>query len=233
MMGAPRKIPVRVVRPDDYDIAPARRRSGGQSADPGTRERAKRSTERDERPHEQRELEQQSSSLKPEFGEDLREVSLSDRQQKIEPEPTLRESFQETDWKEQVLRLRADMDNYRKRQQRLAQEKIESEKDRLLEAFSRTVDDLERALESSSGSGQRLQQGVQIIHDEALKLLAREGVEKIEAENRPFDPNWHEAVMTVPSDTMGLPPQTVVRVIEPGYRRDGRLLKPAQVVVGV
>ncbi|MGD2041709.1 MAG: nucleotide exchange factor GrpE, partial [Anaerolineae bacterium] len=99
--------------------------------------------------------------------------------------------------------------------------------------FSRIFDDLERALQSSPANGQRLQQGVQIIHDEALRLLAREGVEKIEAENRPFDPNWHEAVMTVPSDEQGLPPQTVVRVIEPGYRRDGRLIKPAQVVVGV
>ena len=125
------------------------------------------------------------------------------------------------------------MDNYRKRQQRLAQDKIESEQNRLLEAFSKISDDLERVLQSSSTDGQRLQQGVRIIHDEALKLLAQEGVEKIEAENRPFDPNWHEAVMTVPSDEMGLPPQTVVRVIEPGYRRDGRLLKPAQVVVGV
>jgi molecular chaperone GrpE len=214
-------------------MVPARRRSGGQSVDAGMLERTERSTARDRRLHEEWDLEQEGSTPESGFDEGLREASISDRERGIEPEPALRESPQETDWREQVLRLRADMDNYRKRQQRLAQDKIKSEQNRLLEAFSKISDDLERVLQSSSTDGQRLQQGVQIIHDEALKLLAQEGVEKIEAENRPFDPNWHEAVMTVPSDEMGLPPETVVRVIEPGYRRDGRLLKPAQVVVSV
>jgi molecular chaperone GrpE len=138
----------------------------------------------------------------------------------------------ETDWRDLALRLQAEMDNFRKRQQRLAQDQIQAERERLLAAFLDTVDNLERALRSP-GDGQALRQGVQLTHRQAFQLLGKEGVEQVEALDRPFDPNWHDAVATVGHRQANVAPETVVQVLQPGYRLGEQLLRPAKVVVAV
>jgi molecular chaperone GrpE len=127
------------------------------------------------------------------------------------------------------------MDNYRKRQQRLAQDQIEVERERLLSAFVGVVDDLERALaaEASAGDDEGLRQGIQLTHRSALELLKKEGVGQIAAQNEPFDPTWHDAIATVGRNGTRVPPDTVIQVLEPGYRLGDRLLRPARVVVAV
>jgi molecular chaperone GrpE len=143
------------------------------------------------------------------------------------------------DRQEQALRLQAEMDNYRKRQQRLATDQTQAERQRLLADFLRVVDNLERALAAPAGDDETLRQGVALTHRAALQLLQREDVEPIQAEHQPFDPNWHEAVATVRAkDAAGdsdhpPDPDTVIQVLEPGYRRGGQLLRPARVVVAV
>jgi len=136
-------------------------------------------------------------------------------------------------WRDRALRLQADMENYRKRQQRQAQDQIDTERRRLLLAFIGVVDDLERALAAADGDLNSLRQGVQITCQTALRLLSSEGVERLEAERRPFDPAWHEAVATVGGAGSSLTPDTVAEVLEAGYRLGDRLLRPARVVVAV
>jgi molecular chaperone GrpE len=153
---------------------------------------------------------------------------------KHEPEAPERGAHdEEVDWQDLALRLQAEMDNYRKRQQRLAQDQIESERLRLLRSFLPVVDDLERALEAPTGNIQGLLEGVQLTHRGILQRLQQEGVERIQAQNQPFDPNWHEAVSAVPHDGRGAAPGTVIRVLEQGYRLGDRLLRPARVIVAV
>jgi molecular chaperone GrpE len=137
------------------------------------------------------------------------------------------------EWHDRALRLQADMENYRKRQHRLAQDEIEAERQRLLRAFLAVVDDLERALEAPPDDGMALQQGIQLTHQVALQLLKKEGAEPIQAEHQPFDPAWHEAVGVLDRDRIHLAPNTVVRVLAPGYRLGDRLLRPAKVIVSV
>jgi molecular chaperone GrpE len=173
-----------------------------------------------------------------------------------EPSPELDE------WRERALRLQAEMSNYRQRQQRLAQDQIEVERQRLLGAFLQVVDDLERALatpadstpllpsgasplsEAPSEDGDGLRRGIELTHRAALQLLKKEGVEPIPAHGQPFDPNWHEAVATrqVAREAVGtgaadngsdIVANTVVQVLEPGYRLGDQLLRPAKVVVAV
>jgi molecular chaperone GrpE len=139
----------------------------------------------------------------------------------------------QVDWQDCALRLQAEMENYRRRQKRLAQEEIESERERLLRAFLEVVDDLERALANSSPEGSGLREGVQLTHRAALQWLKKENVERIEAQGRRFDPAWHEAISTAPGRPLGVAPETVVQVLEPGYRLGDRLLRPARVVVAV
>ena len=143
------------------------------------------------------------------------------------------EQAEGTDWRDRALRLQADMDNYHKRQQRLADDKIDAERQRLLRSFLPVVDDLERALAAPSGDGRGLREGVQLTHRAALQLLQREGVEPIREQGRPFDPHRHEAVATVDHGRAGVAPNTVVEVLEAGYRQQDQLLRPARVVVAV
>jgi molecular chaperone GrpE len=147
--------------------------------------------------------------------------------------PTPEAHGDQVDWHDRALRLQAEMENYRRRQKRLAQDEIESERERLLKAFLEVVDDLERALASPSQDGGALREGVQLTHRAALQRLKKEHVERIEARGRRFDPSWHEAVSTVPGRPLGAAPETVVQVLEPGYRLGDRLLRPARVVVAV
>lgn len=142
-------------------------------------------------------------------------------------------TIEEEAWRDRALRLQAEMDNYRKRQRRLAQDQVEAERQRLLRAFLPIVDNMERALEAPTSNGEGLHQGVQLTQRQALQLLEKEGVEPIEAENRPFDPVWHEAVATIGRNGSNLAPNTVVQVLEPGYRLGKHLLRPARVIVTV
>lgn len=164
--------------------------------------------------------------------------------------PDQQEELQE--WQERAMRLQAEMENYRKRQQRLAQMEVQAERERLLAAFLPIVDDLERAL-AAFHSGHRgagpseagrpseahlpseagLLRGVELTHRAALQLLQKEGVEPVKSENQPFDPNWHEAVTTVPRNGHQTEPGTVIQVLEPGYRLGDHLLRPARVVVAM
>ncbi|MBN1136130.1 MAG: nucleotide exchange factor GrpE [Anaerolineae bacterium] len=143
------------------------------------------------------------------------------------------EQAESQDWRDRALRLQAEMDNYRKRQQRLAEDRIDAERQRLLRSFLPVVDDLERALAAPPGDGHRLREGVQLTHRAALQLLQREGVEPLREHNQPFDPHWHEAVATVDHARAGVAPNTIVEVLEPGYRQQDQLLRPARVVVAV
>lgn len=139
----------------------------------------------------------------------------------------------EPDWCDRALRLQAEMDNYRKRQQRLAQDRVEEERQRLLRAFLGVVDDLERALAAPAGDLQELREGVDLARRTALQLLEKEGVEQIDAHNQPFDPNWQEAISAVAHNSASAEPDTVLQVLEAGYRLGDRLLRPARVVVAV
>lgn len=147
------------------------------------------------------------------------------------PEPAV--ASQEDSWRDLALRLQADMDNFRKRQQRLAQDRIEEERQRLLGLFLGVIDDLERALAVPSGDEEALRQGLQLTHRKMLQLLRKEGVEPIQAQHQPFDPQWHEAVAMVSRDSQNVAPNTVVQVVESGYRLGDRLLRPAKVIVAV
>jgi len=125
------------------------------------------------------------------------------------------------------------MDNYRKRQQRLAQDSIDAERQRLLRRFLPLVDNLKRALTSQPGDGRGLREGIHLTYQAALQLLQLEGIEPVGDQGQPFDPHWHEAVATVDRTRAGVPANTIAEVVEPGYRQGDQLLQPAKVVVAV
>jgi molecular chaperone GrpE len=140
-------------------------------------------------------------------------------------------------WRERALRLQAEMENFRKRQHRLAEARIAEERDRLLNQFATIADDLERALQAREAGATSLREGVALTHQAMMRLMQQEGVEVIRPEGQTFDPRWHEAVSTVPHTRAGVPPNTVVQVVRNGYRLgkpgEDRLIRPARVIVAI
>lgn len=134
-------------------------------------------------------------------------------------------------WRDRALRLEAEMDNFRKRQQRLAEERILADRERLLRDFLTLTDDLARALAVDDADFAALREGVALTYQGMLRLLGQEGAEPVPAEGEPFNPEWHEAVGTIPHQAAGVEPDRVAEVVRPGYRIGERLLRPAQVIV--
>ena len=133
-------------------------------------------------------------------------------------------------WRDRALRLQAEMENFRKRQQRLAEGRIAEERERLLRAFLADIDSLERALSADEVDVDSLKQGVSVTYQAAMRLLNQEGVESIAPAGRPFDPAWHEAMGSIPGGSQ-VEPGTVVEVVQRGYRLGNRFLRPARVIV--
>ena len=134
------------------------------------------------------------------------------------------------DWRDAALRLKAEMENYRKRQQRWAEDEVQREKADLLFKFLEVVDNLEIALEHIDPQDPT-HKGVRLAYDALLNMLLREGVERIFAKNQLFDPNFHEAVAVVPAPRGWGDELRVVEVTSAGYRFNDRVLRPAKVVV--
>lgn len=134
------------------------------------------------------------------------------------------------DWRDQALRLQAEMDNYRKRQQRLAEESIAQAQATLLRKFLSVVDNLKRVL-SHLQPDDIHGQSIRLIYEEMLQILHTEGVEPIEAMGEPFDPEWHEAVAMTPASPDQQIEMAIIKEEQQGYRLAGRLLRPARVIV--
>jgi molecular chaperone GrpE len=154
----------------------------------------------------------------------------------VEPEATCSpQQALQTERDELIARLQrvtADYQNSQKRMQRdLAQAREYANED-LMKAFLGVLDDMERALEAGRAgrlADDPLVTGMQLVHDNALTTLDRFGLTRIEAVGKPFDPQWHTALMRHP--TGDHPPQTVVTEVQKGYRFKGRTLRPSGVVV--
>ena len=131
----------------------------------------------------------------------------------------------------QAKRARADFENYQKRASRdQAQEKKYAVAPLAADLLP-ALDNLERATAAAEQVGETgpLVQGVALVHSMLLDVFRRHGIARIEAQNQPFDPNLHQAVMQMPSADKA--PMTVLQVLEQGYMLHDRVLRPARVAV--
>jgi molecular chaperone GrpE len=132
------------------------------------------------------------------------------------------------DWQSLALRLQADMNNFRKRQVRRADDAVAAERERLLSLMLSIADNLARALQHDGQEDDSLQQGVELTYRELMRLLEAESITRIEAVGQTFTPELHEAVGTVMSDAEA---GTVIEELESGYKLGEKLLRPARVIV--
>jgi molecular chaperone GrpE len=127
-----------------------------------------------------------------------------------------------------LKRVAAEFDNYRKRVARDQQTLAARAHERLVKELLPVLDDLERALEAASEHQEaKLEDGVRLVHRELQGALAKEGLEEIDT-NGDFDPHVHEALLSQPSDQ---DEGAILEVLQKGYRLGDRVLRPARVVV--
>jgi molecular chaperone GrpE len=127
-----------------------------------------------------------------------------------------------------LKRLAAEFENYRKRVARDQESLVARAHERLVKELLPVLDDLERALEAARDSGTRsVEEGVRLVHRELASALTREGLAEIET-NGKFDPHVHEALLSQPSD---VDEGSIVEVVQKGYTLGDRVVRPARVVV--
>ena len=130
----------------------------------------------------------------------------------------------------QLLRVRADTDNYRKRLERTTDELVRDAKRRLFLDLLNLADDLERALAAPHGDGGVLVEGVDLTLTRLRDVLAGHGVRRMTS-GGVFDPNLHEAVATVAAGD--IPEGNIVDEISRGYLWGDLVLRAARVRVAV
>lgn len=131
---------------------------------------------------------------------------------------------------DKYLRERAEMENFRKRQERVTTDRVRREKRELLGKVLEVVDNLERALTfQDTMDRDSLQQGMRMLQWQLNELLKAEGLTPVPSVGEPFDPYVHEAIEQVTSAEH--PEGVVVEEVRKGYRMGDETLRPARVKV--
>lgn len=133
----------------------------------------------------------------------------------------------------QYLRLAADFDNYRKRQEAEREGLIKFGTEQALKKMIEIADNFERAEKSLTGVDdcEKAKEAFNVLNKQFKSSLSKLGLEEIKAEGEKFDPNFHEAVMQVPTDEH--PEETVIQEMQKGYKYGDKVLRPSMVSVAV
>lgn len=135
--------------------------------------------------------------------------------------------------KKDYLFLRADFDNYRKRMLKEREELLRNAGEKVLKGLLPIVDDFERGLQATKDAedAAAVREGMELIYNKLLKYLADNGVTPMNSTGQPFDPDFHEAIATIPSPSDDLKGK-VVDTTTRGYMINDKVLRHAKVAVG-
>ena len=165
--------------------------------------------------------------------DDGADTKQADSQDVQHPDATAQAEAAAAEMKSRYVRLQADFANFKKRTATEKQQISEVVKMDVLQNILPVIDNFERALQvpqdSLSDELKSFVDGYTMIYKQLMTVLEKEGVTKIDAVGKPFDPNYHQAVMRVPSDEYDN--DVVVEVLQEGYLLGDKTLRPAMVKV--
>jgi molecular chaperone GrpE len=147
------------------------------------------------------------------------------------PEPTELErvTAERDQYLDALQRLKAEFDNFRKRNDRERQTVALGATRDVVRGLLPVMDNLERAVVALGDQGEGIVAGLEMVRGQLAGLLTGHGVEEIPAHGEAFDPMVHEAIASIPAP--GHPEGTVVEVVEKGYRQAEHVLRPTRVVI--
>ena len=134
-------------------------------------------------------------------------------------------------YKELMLRKAAEFENYKRRTENDQLNLLKYAAESFIVKLLPTVDDLERSLSHMSEEidVQKIKEGIQLIYNKFMKTLDEQGVKKIDSIGKPFDVEYHEALMQRADESV--PPHTVLDELETGYIYKDRVIRHAKVIV--
>lgn len=160
---------------------------------------------------------------------DIEEAGESEAPEAVAEPPSVEEQLR--DKEDQYLRLAAEFENYRKRSARQVATAIQSVQAEMMTQLLTIQDNFERALQVDAESSDfaDFKKGVELIFAQLTEVLKRNGVEPFESTGEKFDPNYHEALMTVETDEVE--EGTVIEELAKGYKFGDRILRHSKVAV--
>jgi len=134
-------------------------------------------------------------------------------------------------YKDIMLRKAAEFENYKRRTETEQLNLLKYAAESLIIKLLPTIDDLERSLThmSEETDVQKIKEGIQLIYNNFMRTLDEQGVKKIESVGKPFNFEYHEALMQRPDDSV--PPHTVLDELETGYIYKDHVIRYAKVIV--
>ena len=161
-------------------------------------------------------------------------ADMSSMNEVTKDESDLTEMLEEAN--DRILRMAAEMENYRKRSLKEKEDAIKYSTTKFARDIVTVADDLERALDSikdinldNNETTKTLFEGVQLTMRSLTQILERDGIERFDPTGEKFDPTLHEAMFEVPDTEKET--GIIVHLVEPGYRINDRILRPARVGV--
>lgn len=134
---------------------------------------------------------------------------------------------------DRLLRSAAEFDNFKKRAARERQDAIKYANESLLEKLVPVLDNFDMAISAANNpqgnTVESIRTGISMIYGQLKTLMLDAGLEEIDAANKPFDANWHEAVSQ--QESSDVPEGQVLQQLRKGYKLRDRLVRPATVVV--
>jgi molecular chaperone GrpE len=131
--------------------------------------------------------------------------------------------------KDALLRTRAEMDNLHKRAEREVEKSRRFAVESLLRDLVPVIDSLDQGIEAATQSDSGVGEGMSLTRKLLIDALSRHGLNVVDPVGERFDPQWHEAMSMLPSEEHE--PDTVINVLQRGYRLHDRLVRPARVIV--
>ena len=134
-------------------------------------------------------------------------------------------------YKDKILRKAAEFENYKRRTENDQLNLLKYSAESFIIKLLPTVDDFERSLQhiDTAKDAEAVKQGIKLVYDKLIKILNEQGVTKIESVGKPFDVQYHEAMLQRPAANVA--PHTVLDEIETGYMYKDRVIRHAKVIV--
>lgn len=145
-----------------------------------------------------------------------------------EPVEAAAEEQPAEDWQDKYTRLYAEFQNFRRRTDKEKNDIYAFANEKFAMGLLEVVDNFERAMEHGSESDPKFAEGMQLILKQLQGVLEKNNVEEIEAQGKPFDPNYHNAVMTEAAEAES---GTVTKVLQKGYMLNKKVIRPSMVAV--
>lgn len=130
---------------------------------------------------------------------------------------------------DQFLRLYAEYDNFRKRSQKEKQDIYSSSRADVIKDLLPILDNFDRAANNTDGSYEDYKKGIDLIFNQFIEVLTKNGVESYGERGEAFDPNIHNAVMTVEDEELG--ENQIASVFSKGYKLGDKIIREAVVTV--